>query len=533
MLVVRFRFPGGLYHATPWGRHVNEGEVEWPPSPWRLARALVATGFGRCGWTEVPAAARPLLHALGGTVPDWYLPRGTLGHSRHYMPDFGGGTSKVIDAWVRLPRDADSFAAWAVDEAGLDLALLDRLLARLGWLGRSESWVEAARVEAFDARPDLVRVAAASEEGDPVDGLVILPHEVYARWRAARITERAAEVLATKQDRDVAKGKAPRERLTKGDLAKIEEGYPLDPVEALCMRSSELRGAGFSQPPGTRHIRWWRPADLLRAAPQPARAWRRDPPPRFALLAVTPDTSSAPALTRLALGLYRAEALHAALVKRAPVAEFVGSRDGHAHAAILPLTLGEWRPHAGTGRGTLPARGIDHYLVSCPGGLSAGARSALLRPPALYDADLPRQLLSCLGFAREPHELPSRIRQLGRARRWVSVTPFVPSRHLKRSGRSSLAELVGAELEWRQLPRPDRVEVEGREGWIEPGHWFEERRGAAFWRHFAIQRRHGGGAPPQRLALGLRITFREPVQGPIALGYGAHFGLGQFVPDDD
>lgn len=27
------------------------------------------------------------------------------------------------------------------------------------------------------------------------------------------------------------------------------------------------------------------------------------------------------------------------------------------------------------------------------------------------------------------------------------------------------------------------------------------------------------------------ITFPEPRQGPFALGYGAHFGLGLFVPD--
>jgi CRISPR-associated protein Csb2 len=38
---LRLRFPGGRYHATPWGHHVNEGQVEWPPSPWRLLRALM------------------------------------------------------------------------------------------------------------------------------------------------------------------------------------------------------------------------------------------------------------------------------------------------------------------------------------------------------------------------------------------------------------------------------------------------------------------------------------------------------------
>jgi CRISPR-associated protein Csb2 len=40
MLVVELRFLTGRYHATPWGRNVNEGATEWPPSPYRLVRAL-------------------------------------------------------------------------------------------------------------------------------------------------------------------------------------------------------------------------------------------------------------------------------------------------------------------------------------------------------------------------------------------------------------------------------------------------------------------------------------------------------------
>lgn len=31
---------------------------------------------------------------------------------------------------------------------------------------------------------------------------------------------------------------------------------------------------------------------------------------------------------------------------------------------------------------------------------------------------------------------------------------------------------------------------------------------------------------------GFRITFPDSVDGPLALGYGAHFGLGLFIPAD-
>ena len=47
-VTLKLTFPGGRYHATPWGRHVNEGVPEWPPSPWRLLRALVAVWKRTC-----------------------------------------------------------------------------------------------------------------------------------------------------------------------------------------------------------------------------------------------------------------------------------------------------------------------------------------------------------------------------------------------------------------------------------------------------------------------------------------------------
>src|SRR3546814_11113755 len=43
MLALAFTFPAGRYHATHWERHVNEGAVVWPPEPWRVLRALIAT----------------------------------------------------------------------------------------------------------------------------------------------------------------------------------------------------------------------------------------------------------------------------------------------------------------------------------------------------------------------------------------------------------------------------------------------------------------------------------------------------------
>ena len=51
-------------------------------------------------------------------------------------------------------------------------------------------------------------------------------------------------------------------------------------------------------------------------------------------------------------------------------------------------------------------------------------------------------------------------------------------------------------------------------------------------RHFIRVRRHGGSAPPVDVGYALRITWKEPVPGPIVLGYGCHFGLGLFALEE-
>ena len=64
MTVLQLSFPAGRFHATPWGRHVNEGAVEWPPSPWRIVRALIATWHWKAKADVPEAVMRSLVTAL-------------------------------------------------------------------------------------------------------------------------------------------------------------------------------------------------------------------------------------------------------------------------------------------------------------------------------------------------------------------------------------------------------------------------------------------------------------------------------------
>jgi CRISPR-associated protein Csb2 len=82
MTTIALRFPAHRFHATPWGRHVNEGIPEWPPSPYRLLRALYD------GWKrkhpEIEAAeVESVFAALAQETPSFGLPRSAVApHTR-------------------------------------------------------------------------------------------------------------------------------------------------------------------------------------------------------------------------------------------------------------------------------------------------------------------------------------------------------------------------------------------------------------------------------------------------------------------
>ena len=47
---------------------------------------------------------------------------------------------------------------------------------------------------------------------------------------------------------------------------------------------------------------------------------------------------------------------------------------------------------------------------------------------------------------------------------------------------------------------------------------------------FQNQRYNGEGSRGAQIGTVFNLTFATPFAGPLAIGYGAHFGLGLFVP---
>ncbi|MDT5024778.1 MAG: CRISPR-associated protein Csb2, partial [Micromonosporaceae bacterium] len=150
------RFPLGRYHATPWDRSVNEGAVEWPPSPWRLLRAFVATWYTR--WPDLPAPVLDgLLEALGDSPMYWASP-GHSAHTRHYLPEADhkkgetGATALTLDPYLSLPPTGDHLLIqWDAELTAEQRGTLAKLVEQVPYLGRAES---ACDIRLLDSDPE-------------------------------------------------------------------------------------------------------------------------------------------------------------------------------------------------------------------------------------------------------------------------------------------------------------------------------------------------------------------------------------------
>lgn len=473
MIGLAIQFELGRYHANPWGSHVNEAATEWPPSPWRLLRALYSTS--RTNVSLLPhrtAIDRALQALVDAPPPEFVLPYATAAHTRHYMPLSSysalrvGDTSKVLDGFLAIDPQAKLEAWW---DAALDAEAADalaELARRLGYLGRSESVCTARMIAGAGPEPPS---AAPAESVDLEDG----------EWDLT-------DVLCPRRGR---------------------------PLESLAISVAESRKGRRLIPAGTERVTYAVRATKRVTTVQPRR--RSKDKPTLALLRLRGSTR--PAITE---AVTVGRALRAALqsvygarndVKASPT--FSGRSgdqprdDQHRHAHYLSL------PDADGPR-------IDRLIVWAPEGFGPQETQALacLTHLTVHDNHTGERVSEPLPTALAALGAESNLdvkALIGPARIWRSITPFGLVRHPKqRKGElvDSPADQVHRELALRGFPQPQHVELE---------------RGS--WHRFRSHK--SGESRLQRASVfGVRLEFEEPVGGPIALGAFSHFGLGLFTP---
>ncbi|MEX1028056.1 MAG: type I-U CRISPR-associated protein Csb2 [Candidatus Paceibacterota bacterium] len=525
MITIAIDFPAGRYHATPWGSHVNEGLVEWPPNPWRLMRALIATGFAKLHWDEVPEDAKTLMSQLASVLPEYHLPKGQLAHTRHYMPSGGfhnkqknlETTDKVLDTFVRLRPDQPLFVRWPTELGVAEIVTLSRLLRNVSYLGRAESWIDMRIVDTSIPENNWTR--PSNGEGPPVDGdqitlLTTMTPEAYGSWRGSAL----ATALEIEQ-------KKPGRKLSN---AAVEAKFPADLAGCLTMDTSVQQKYGWSQPPGSNRVLYDR-INTLEPLPQRRSSHRRTPTVDCALLALSSDSVRGDRLPRMSRAVRQSEFIHQALVSivnkklnvrncsvltgRNEAGEKLSSP--HTHAHYFPLDLDH-------------DRRIDHVLVYASAGLDEIAQRAITYVRRTWTkGDDTTIFVTCAGFGgldlfrrqiRHRDGCPATIIPPQPATSWESITPYVPARHLKlKNNRYTVTDDVVRELELRGMPEPNAIELFEKYELIQNKfHNYVRRR---------IERKP---QPPRPDVYGIRIRFNKPHPGPIALGYGSHFGLGMF-----
>ncbi len=489
MLAIKFKFTANRYHATQWGRHVNEGVQEWPPSPWRLLRGIVATW--RRTLPDVPSdRVVSILEALASEYPRFHLPPASTGHTRHFMPYNEGTrerTTLVIDSFVATCPDKPLFAVWQnLELSDQQRTDLKTILHNMPYLGRAESWVEAS---------------LASD--------------------CPEVNSRPLEDGA----------------LPEGDWEIVRTLMPRSPVrlEDLERETSTLRRSGRIDPEGAQWCPYVRERDCFTKFRSESRQTRKrgagTTVVRFAM-----DGNPLPmAFDTLRWGELARRCAMAQYGRRNEGAksETLSGKDssgkplsGHRHAFYLPTD------EDGDGR-------LDHVTVWAPGELDEKEFRAIVSVEELnLGGGRAPVRLSYLSHGKED-DFVGVSPLFRKSRRWRSLTPYVLPRHVKfrgikdENGRKHMVdgpeEQIRREISLRCPDWPGLRDVKiahnrerilpmhsGRSGGFRPFEFFRYRRGGGS---------SGGGA------FNFTLEFESAVCGPIALGFACHYGLGIFVPE--
>jgi len=490
--VIEVQLLAGRYHAHLWGEsQFAMAGPEWPPSPWRLLRAIASAWFSAGLPLSSEGDRDALLEMLGrAKPPEMWLPKTSFHQLRYYQPVRMGGSDRVLHHdFYAVPEGGKFWFHFDVSLTDQQQDLLGQLLGRLRYLGRSESRGRLRLVNLPEPPPGAERVAPRT-----------------LGMSLANVTHRP--VLCPAPD------------FRPSDLWEVRNAapgagtasHPVHLVDALLDRRMPL-------PNGAHWVEYAVPEAILvheiqppasPAAPKPDvqvaeihfRLNRRIPIPLQSLVAV------ARAFRDAAAARHRKLTGSDSPMLTGREANGTMAR-GHRHAFYLPRLADT-------------ALTIDRLVVRIPTScLTAAEMDALLGVGRINIGSDPYPINVI------PEQTTPEWARPGTAACWRSITPFVPPlRH--RPGRDGTVMEEQAAMSAERVCGVRPVRVQKRHG---PGGVGAVSAILAH-QYLGAQRdgRNTNWTFTRRLGFWLELTFDQPIDLAAPLGADAHFGAGQFRP---
>ena len=158
---------------------------------------------------------------------------------------------------------------------------------------------------------------------------------------------------------------------------------------------------------------------------------------------------------------------------------------------------------------------IDHIAVYVPDGFDHVTRNALGRISRVYDSKDLDMNVRLVGFYTRK-QIADQCPLFGKHRIWRAATPYFMPWHAKKGFQRD------AQLK-KECSKRGYKEVLIKDSMI--------RAAARFIPAKLFQRTHGHQSPISEIGETVTLGFDREVRGPVALGFGCHFGLGMFVPE--
>ena len=482
MIAFKIFFRNGRFHATPWDKHVNECVPEWPPSIWRLSRAIISVWKK---YTDIPNdEIIPIIYKLHQSIPTYYLPIAIKYNTCHYFHIIGKEPKKIFDAFVSIGNNPVYIIYDTINLNEKELTTMNKILENMNYFGRSESLCDISIIDDEIPEPNCVLFDGNTTQLDVVSVLQPSINSKFIDLDQVKITD-----------------KKQIENITRNSFTVT--------VDML---------KNYTMPPSSKYVDYVRPKECFTPKRQINNKLKNISCVKYAITGMKPqikDVIKIGDLSRIAcMSIYGKKHNHG-------VSKMFTGKDsngiplkGHNHAFFIPIH-------------ELQNQKLDHLVIFTTGQFNDDELNVLFELKRLYKYNV------CdIELVYEDSGMLDDFSNMNMFRKnnvWYSVTPYIPTRHTKYKGKGKHKRLVDTpkdQIKW-QLEKDYSITSNVKSIKLFESNYIPNTN----LRPIDFHKYRSHGSIGYNDVYTVRLEFNEPVQGPITLGYGSHYGMGLFLPE--